>query len=135
MTGRPASAASANTMPKPSTSRPPQRLRQGEANTSAARSHSFIVVSASAPVRCTRSPTPALLGAVVETRRQPALADDDEVQARELLAQQAQGVDELVLALARHEAADADDELAVDAETLAQARGLVAVRPARTRRR
>ena len=41
ITGRPARAASAKTMPKPSTSRPPQRLRHGEANTSAARSHSL----------------------------------------------------------------------------------------------
>ena len=40
----------------------------------------------------------------------------------------AKRVDELVLPLARHEAADADHELAVDAETLAQTRGLLVAR-------
>ena len=70
---------------------------------------------------------PALLGAVVQSRRQPALADEHEVQAGELAAQQGQSVDQLVLALARHQAADADDELPVDAHALAQAGGLVAV--------
>ena len=71
---------------------------------------------------------PTLLRTVVQSRREPAFADDDEVQTRELAAQEGQCVDELVLALARHKPADADDELTVDAEPLAEARGLVAVR-------
>ena len=50
------------------------------------------------------------------------------MQARELGAEQAERVDELVLALARHEPAEADDELAVDAEALLERR---APRPAR----
>ena len=58
ITGRPVSAASAKTMPKPSTSKPPQRVRHGEAKRSAARSQSVTAASTSAPVRCTRSPTP-----------------------------------------------------------------------------
>ena len=41
------------------------------------------------------------------------------------MAQQGQGVDELVLALARHQAPEADDELAVDAEAPAQRLRLV----------
>ena len=49
------------------------------------------------------------------------------MQAGELAAEERERVDELVLALARDEAADADDDLPVDAETLAQTRHLVAV--------
>ncbi len=77
----------------------------------------------------------ALLGAVVQAGGQPALADDHEVQVRELAAKEGQGVDELVLALARHQTADADDDLAVDAEALAKARGLLVRAPARSPRR
>ncbi len=58
ITGRPVSAASAKTMPKPSTSKPPQRVRHGEAKRSAARSQSVTATSTRAPVRCTRPATP-----------------------------------------------------------------------------
>src|SRR5665647_3048840 len=50
-----------------------------------------------------------------EARGEASFADERQMQARELLAQHRQGVDELVLALARHQASEADDELAVDA--------------------
>ena len=50
------------------------------------------------------------------------------MQVREVAAQQRHRVDEHVLTLARHEAADADDELAVDAEAGTQRRRLVAAR-------
>ena len=84
ITGRPVSAASANTMPKPSTSKPPQRVRQGEAKRSAARSQSVDggVDQGAGEMHAVADTAP--LGAIVQARGQAALADDRQMQPREL---------------------------------------------------
>ena len=132
ITGRPQSAASANTMPKPSTSIPPQRERQGEAKRSAAWSHSCTgrVDQRAGEVHALAHA--ALLGAVVQARLHATLADERQVQARELGREPRERLDEHVLTLARHEAAEAHDEVAVDAEALLERRGVVRPTPART---
>ena len=81
ITGKPVSAASAKTMPKPSTSKPPQRVRtrRGEDVGGAQPVGDGGVDQSAGEVHALADTAP--LGAVVEARGQPALADERQMQA------------------------------------------------------